>query len=976
MLHVWPRLRLVQEQRQVLGIADQLPDLNRLTAFATIMPETAVAPGRLSAPPFCILKPHPDRYPLPFYLERLLEHTEAPFVEGPFQRLTQAELAAAQLLARAQEDGYVEPLPIAHLPMADDVMEAPPASRAAMFRAGINAANTVARVLLSQVIDPTRIDSVQARDPFVQTTIYVVASLAEPLASALVWPVVSELVATLRSRHVAKVIALLSTGSFAEDDTRVVEEAAVYVALAELEALTGVRGRSDSTDALRQFVKAYGRPGWAQRVGRKLFDTVYLLDREKSNQALAQSPYELAVLVGNALEAFLVADGSTYLDKNLGPDVSAGPSSPYSILGAASDYVPLAEYIAAAIEEEQLHLIRSEVLTAGDQPGTGTGSLEDLGITPEKVTERFLNAGPNTTFEREAGQRERSSLAGPRVARDYVLPEALARELRSAKELSHWQALLEAHLQKVAVELEQASVIAQEAWGFAASDPDAGETMSPGASGSNLAGAPATGLRSDSGLIPDAMLIASERILSDICSAPNGILGARARVAGWIREVEAVLLDLDREPLAREPSDHRQRELEGWRREFAAAVANQPLASAMWLRVALFGGFAWVLLSLALLFQTAFPLSQRQQILVAVSSVALLVVLVLIGWLAVTQHIRRLKRQRIAMAQEHLSEAAQQMLQQGLFRVYRRLHRELRHLQTIIQGTIDDLEGWARSEGPSEALLAGVNAIYLRRAHPDDQLWQRIRDRIKEETAEGKNSRNRFRELWRAEGSALRDWQEQGDGLVRHVRRTLEPGPNPVEDEVSLARIFRAFAARATGYLCPRHRLLADHRDFVLEVAARYGIEGLLFDGGSSPSAGTADHSQIAFVEDIYTRAKPSANYEVMYTLPTSVVEVEFGVTPAGTDSALQRAFEQRNISLLSSQDPLSLSLVRTVNRLALQDVTLAERCRREYVRLHQRDRSALTLLAPEQVEEAHSLYGDEDEEIVAYEQPIMSSAP
>ena len=45
MLHLWPRLRLIQEERQILGIDRELPNLDRLTAFAAILPKTAPASG-------------------------------------------------------------------------------------------------------------------------------------------------------------------------------------------------------------------------------------------------------------------------------------------------------------------------------------------------------------------------------------------------------------------------------------------------------------------------------------------------------------------------------------------------------------------------------------------------------------------------------------------------------------------------------------------------------------------------------------------------------------------------------------------------------------------------------------------------------------------------------------------------------------------------------------------------------------------
>ena len=49
MLHLWPRIRLIQEEREVLGIDRARPTLHRLTGFAAILPETGPASGTIPA---------------------------------------------------------------------------------------------------------------------------------------------------------------------------------------------------------------------------------------------------------------------------------------------------------------------------------------------------------------------------------------------------------------------------------------------------------------------------------------------------------------------------------------------------------------------------------------------------------------------------------------------------------------------------------------------------------------------------------------------------------------------------------------------------------------------------------------------------------------------------------------------------------------------------------------------------------------
>ncbi|MGC8781134.1 MAG: hypothetical protein ACP5UQ_09750, partial [Anaerolineae bacterium] len=337
MLHLWPRLRLIQEAREVLGSDRDLPNLDRLTAFAAILPEVASPPAAPPGAPFRVWQPNPERYPAPLYLERQLASIAAGMTQPTTPDLAHAERIGLRLLRRAQADGYIRPLSVASRPAADAGSDAWPATRGDLFRAGMMAAGPIARTLLSQVVDPTRLDSMQARDPLVQTTIYVIAPLAEPRASALVWPVVSELVEAFSRRHVSRVIAFFSTASFAPDDERAIEEATAYTALRELEALTGAADQDDRVTSLAQWIADCGGATWAERVGKRLFDTVYLVDREKSNQALAESALDLAVLVGNAVEAFLTADGLGHIEQALGPETATNRPS-YSVVGAASDH--------------------------------------------------------------------------------------------------------------------------------------------------------------------------------------------------------------------------------------------------------------------------------------------------------------------------------------------------------------------------------------------------------------------------------------------------------------------------------------------------------------------------------------------------------------------------------------------------------------------------------------------------------------
>ena len=533
MLHLWPRLRLIQEERQILGIDRELPNLDRLTAFAAILPKTAPASGTLPDPPFHVLQPNPERYPVPFYLKRQLASIEAEAAEASVSGLTHAERVGARLLKRVRDDGYVRPLPVtfqqpAKQP-ADEGSGERPASRVDTFRSGIEAAGPIVRALLSQVIDPTRLDSMQTRDPFVQTTIYVIAPLSEPLASALVWPVVSELVGALKRRHVSRVIAFFSTASFAPDDGRAIEEATAHMSRRELEALTGSVGQDDRPDLLSRLIADCGGAAWRERVGIRLFDVVHLIDREKSNQALAENALDLSVLTGNAVEAFLTADGLGHLERSLGPETVTGQPF-YSVLGAASDHVPLAEYIASAIEEEQKGVIRSAVLAAGDRPVTVEADLQALGATPDAFVRRFLDASGTPMFTLATDRPSPAWPPGLRIADGYLLPKADASDLRETKDPMRWRERLEFRAAEVAAEIKRGYGAAQVAWGLSPDKLDSGERELPSALGGDLEPTDIAISRVNTRVIQKATDLAAKQIVADMCAAPDGILRRAAPV--------------------------------------------------------------------------------------------------------------------------------------------------------------------------------------------------------------------------------------------------------------------------------------------------------------------------------------------------------------------------------------------------------------------------------------------------------------
>lgn len=1097
MLHLWPRIRFIQEERQAIGIGRQLPDLNQLTAFAAILPEV-VPTDPTTYRPFRLLRPYGEGYPEPFYVEKVVEGINPLEKRADFSQLTYAERIGATLLERALIDQHLEELSPQFPPIFESLPAGVRVSRLKLFESSMSWAEAAARTIVQKVIDSTRLDHVETEDPLVQSTLYVVASLAEPLTSALIWPIVSELVATLGNRNIVNVVAILSTGSFAQDDTRVIEEASSYVALSELEALSGINTRA--TSYLRDVVEKSGKLGWKQRVGQKRFNRIYLLDREKSNQALARNALELAVLAGNAIESFLVANGESFIESQLGPATTSPTPSVYSLLGAASDYVPLAQYVISAVREEQKRIIREKVLLNGELPHV-QASLQELRASPEEAIANLLPPRTRGIFERESArarlvrlirqtflptramitQRARQALPAifdgyhretPRAAVDhllpplqvahrYILPETIEEDLSETPALWQWRRLAEQQLEKVAHDIQHELETShfEKAWGLTYDSPSPAQEQIAAHLGPYRHKSWSTRHQNDKRTVPAATFKVVQSAVEDICRQPSGIMMAKARLASWIEEVERVLdeqrqFGLTTDLLWNDRTDRRYRR---WERTFFRVAESRPHTSAMLVRIILMAMFIAYLIFSWLLFESGLQLSVRTLVLAALGSGGLTAFFALIPWLGNNWRVSRMQNQLFDLEQDRFSQNTNQMVRSSLHRVYQRLWEELTLVQKTLQEPLDQLEKETKTQDSFQIPPLGIAPTHLRIAHTNDEIWEDIKRLIQQERrADGKTAIACLRDNWQNDGKILRNWQDQGTRLAQRVRLALElplnerelkslleltarqkiidqanqtppATPEQLESQLaaqltqleqdrrshawcgyvsgqpnqnnptaactacpnldrhhcpfsdggreqrqdwSLVSIVQEYVTDATRHLIPENGLISNRSEFMQEIGQRFAIERLILaDLDTNTSANASVYKEkdksLHFVEHIYARAKPAANYDIIHSLSHQHIEIEFGATLEGEKSLLQRAFAQRRMNLLASYDPMSVSAVRTINGLTLQDLMLVERCNREYQRLHPDDKSSLTLLSGHKAE---MLYGKKENEMITYE--------
>ncbi|MDQ4074689.1 MAG: hypothetical protein M3220_00430, partial [Chloroflexota bacterium] len=1034
--------------------------------------------------PFSLVRPNLERFPEPFYLERHARQVEQSAWSQQTARLTPAERTAAHLLKQAREEQYVLDVRVNRPPTRQRLEPSSRVSRAAMFTMGIEWASVAANTIIRQVIAPTRFDSAQPNDSLVQTTLYVVASLAEPQASALLWPIVSELVHQLGTRNLVNVVAILATGtlSLTEGELHQVEEAATYVALEELEALTGVESwshmpgdpsaqmvravekRVDMEYELRDLIASAGMPAWEERVGKALFNRIFLLDQEKSNQSLVRDSLELAVLAGNAIEAFLVANGATYLETQLGPDMPIYRATPYSILGAASEYVPTAEYMIGTIREEQKRIVREEVLQAAETPPQVEATLSDLGIVHEELIHDLLYMGDRQIFEHETASRPLwhfrpvrladllahwpqfngkghtpEPLPPLRVTRHHLFSQEIASKLRKLPTLRQWEQAAGTHFEQTSQALGRkigAERLAEK-WGLTYCEPAPSNgldaLLEPYRSKTRAARQ-----QDDTRLLPTAIDRAVSQVVSDICSAPGGLLEAEARVASWMEEAKemAERIGARDERVGTLWESDQARRLSSWQQRLLALGGHSPRPATILIPVILASLFVTALALVWVWQGSGGRLLPQQLLLVALAGMGAVALVGSPFWLLAEWRIGGLQRQRVALAQEQLSRNANRIARDILSDFYRRLWEELQLLHAPLQEAIEKLQRWSEPNHSMRVPPPDVDPVHLRKVRANAALWQRIRQLVEEEeTPGGKGVEEHFRTLWQQDAHDDRSWRERGHHLAQRVRLALEVRPNerdlsrlvelvgeeaaegeapirhrlhqgswcayadgvpnqlpdvpgctacpdlgsyscPFSEEGknqrtawSLDALVLEYVNRATEHLVPNGRMLPDRPQLIGQLLKECSIERILgLTPGRSPRINS--EPQRAYLDALRGQAKVSANYDMASNLSHQPLAIDIGVTADGDQSGLQRAAQERNIQLLASYDPTAITVVRTVNYLALEDTRLFERCREAYWQLGQADRKMISLLQEDPTESASN--GHENKTLLERERAFL----
>lgn len=970
MLHLWPRLQAIQEQRTALGAAGV--DFSRITSFAAIMADPLL--DEHGQAQFSVRQPRLDQTLSPFYVEKLLTKLDrdlpTAFNAQTTGMLTMAEKRATLLLHAAES--VLKPLDYAGagfqagaIGLGYDHDFATPkgkavrrATRVDQFRTALTHAEHMARLLEIHLLDPVRQDNLIDDDPFVQTTLYVVAPLFEPLAAALIWPIVAQLMARVGHRHVAQVVGLLATGSYASDLTRTVEDAAAYATLAELEGLTGIRrDPEDRIQAVLRTLVNSAAPQMAEYVGQPIFDTVYLLDREKSNQGLAQNSHELAVMAANALEALTVGGGNLLIQEQLGYSLYGAEPRPYSLIGAANDYVPLAQLMHAVNRQEESRLVREWVLRNTDEDPSNPNpltrahapmhnpTLAELGLTQTEALAQLTLRLPD--FQGNTTPTDLEALA---VQERFVLPKPMAQDLQRMP-APRWGEAFQVHCGELTeyVSLAVGAQAVDEAWGTQAVETATGASQEW------------TLHEHDDRLLPRTVTRLHERLLELLAASPTGLTGAQNQVKRWLHELEQTRQKVwsVATPNARQLARaQRQLALRNWNANYAQAVANLPSFSAILLRVAVVGAVIAVF-TLSYWFVTNGLGSLAAVSLTLLGfGVAILLISSALYWLLYNR-IRKLRRERVALAQAELTLHLREKVTDGLVRAYDRLGQRLNTWSQMLAEAASELN--ALSTPPSIPVVPppGVPPITLHQPHLSQSLWDRCLAYLRtQQDVHGQRSEERLERIWgtavwREEmkrilsGGAPESGQSQARTIAQFIRNTVRQSVAPIsiEQPHSEGAPVRAELIRNLAKEFSVEHLLWRNTEAEAELARRLralergGRQALMNESNEAPT-------YRRYVETAWHRAKPAGNYDVADHLAVYGATIDFAAVSGEAGSDLNRALlDEFNLTLLPTENPFSITFVRTVHGLGLDDMDATRRYQAELAYLSPEERALVLLI-------------------------------
>ena len=761
MFHLLPRLQAAQEQRAALGAIG--PDLESITRFGAVIPEPVLDANDKAQ--LHLLQPNGQAELPPFYIERVLAHLDEQRDES--NSLTAAERRTEALLKATAP--HLEVLDfdgsgfrsVGKGVVLDRKQKRLHATRNDIFNTSLVHADHLARLLEMHMLDPIRHDQLDPDDPFVQTTLYVVAPFYEPLATAPIWPIVTQLMNRAGRRHISQVVGIFATGSYASDISRALEDGVTYAALRELELLAGLRTRAHDRgidepdlemDRLTERVAESGSR-LVDQIGDEIFDFVYLLDREKSNQSLTDDSHELAIQAGNALEAMIVAGGNLFIQEQLGLGIHHGEKRPYSLIGAASDYVPVSQILHAVNRQEESRLVRDWVLRSTPAPSSNPlqrqaaapapKSLNEFGFTTEKALAQLVVRHPDLYRNQKP-----KTIEDLKVPRTYILPDMVNKAMRRLSG-NRWPATFADHLAELAGHLGLAAGPAaiDEAWGLDVDLAQASVEQSM-----------------DDRVYPQTVRQIQSHLTELVVASPSGLTAAERQVDLWksVVDQERLWLLTRSTPSSRKLLDIRQEQAHrDWTASYARVANRTPSLVATMVR-AILAIVLVTLLAMGYLWVIGGAWSWADDGIALAGFATGVLGAALAAFVFRSNRIQRLREQRVELAQDEFTDLLQRTTTDGMVRLVDRVLDLLNEWAQMLAEARQELHVLSTPPSMPAVPPPDVPLDYLYTPHMNEALWARALSYLREQIdAEGFRSEDRLDHLW-----GQPEWRQSDDAYV------------------------------------------------------------------------------------------------------------------------------------------------------------------------------------------------------------------
>ncbi|MEZ4560801.1 MAG: hypothetical protein R2854_30930, partial [Caldilineaceae bacterium] len=684
-------------------------------------------------------------------------------------------------------------------------------------------------------------------------------------------PVVSRLMEQVGRRHLSQVVGLFATSSTTPSTrpgpwkTRQLHHAG------RVRALAGLRGL-DSESLARRGAVSWPQPIRAGRAGGRATLRLRLsAGSEKTNQSLARDSHELAVMACNALEAMIVGGGNLYI-QNAGHRLAHGRRAtlqPHQRSGrlrarepGAPRHQPPGEPAGARVG-------------AALHPGQSAGALDQT--TPAFVTLeelRFDQAhalAPVTATAQPLRDRSPQSVDDLTVAHDYIWPEALSgAPVRAVP--AEWPGAFAEHMADLQehVNLVTGETALAAEWGL-----DAGRRFG------DMAGP-------DEPLVPATLQQMHKHLLELLVAAPTGLNSAQRQVQQWLGEAERMRRQLEAQNT---PAVHRLTQIQqtnalrDWLAAYRKATLRTPQLTYVVLRallaIGLVAGIAW----LYLLFTGGTWGWDRDGLTLAGFGAGVVLAGLLSYWVH-TSRARRLRERRILLAQEELTAQLRTNVRTGLLRAIDRILVQLRGWSEMLADARHELH--ALSSPPERALEPPDPALrYLYTPHAGATLVDDCTAFLQGQLdAEGRRIEDRLDILW---GDA--EWRaamqrilrgapaltgaaaaRQARSLAEYIRRTVRESVAPASLErlsPARAKLIRELA-RTHSIEHQLWRAQAD--EHAIEQQLRALTNGQVY----VPPARVDQSLLRRYIDAVWNRAKPAANYDVSDRLAVYAIAIDF----------------------------------------------------------------------------------------------------